>query len=208
MILDVLTDFKQIAQIAHENAKNKGFWDDEFKHGKPRNNGEILSLIHAEIYELHEALLNPSQVSKKIAYSKNTQVIYEFEEELADILIRLADMVLSRHWTIWDYFAIESPFYHKTVQSLQDFEALSISSEQYDFVRANVICNFFHSCLGQVTEALREQHPPIHLICLAFSSMVRMMAYLETTYYFNINRAIGLKLEYNKHRPHMHNKQF
>ncbi|WP_353570855.1 hypothetical protein [Candidatus Albibeggiatoa sp. nov. BB20] len=210
MDLNILKEFQYIAKMAHENAKNKGFWDGEIKQGIRRNDGEMLSLIHAEIHELYEALLDSERLSTKIYNSKQCQDIYEYEEELADIIIRLADMVLSHHWPIWDYFEFgtENLFYNKTLEQLHNLEDVPISSHQRDFLRANIICNFFHSCLGQITEALREPQQAIELICIKFASMVRMIAYLETQYGFRVNQAIGLKLEYNKQRPYMHNKQF
>ncbi|MCV6637421.1 hypothetical protein [Candidatus Albibeggiatoa sp. nov. NOAA] len=200
MDLDVIKDFKTIAQMAHDNAIAKGFWDDEIKHDKRRNDGEMISLIHSEVYELYEALLCPNRLSRKLA----EQHIYEFEEEVADIVIRLSDMVLRRGWDISNEFETENLFYHQVIQQLANLENLP----HYHMLRANLICNFFHTCLGQVTEALREPQPPVDAICQAFASMVQMVAYLEITYDFNINHAIALKLKYNTARPHMHGKQF
>ena len=62
----------ELVKLAHNNAKDKGFWDN------PRETGTLLALIHSEASEALEADRNGDRDN--------------FEEELADILIRVADL--------------------------------------------------------------------------------------------------------------------
>lgn len=89
----------QLAKEIHQNAKNKGFFDNE------KNIGEMLCLIHSEISEALEA-------DRKGLYCDGTQIALDnmlkeidffndtfeslikntFEDELADIMIRVMDL--------------------------------------------------------------------------------------------------------------------
>lgn len=88
----------KLAKEIHQNAKDKGFFDNQ------RNLGEILCLIHSEVSEALEADRNSNYCNKNInsifeiednlefqqkfeASIKNT-----FEDELADIVIRVLDL--------------------------------------------------------------------------------------------------------------------
>lgn len=62
----------QLIKDAHENAVNKGFWEEK------REFGTLIALIHSELSEALEA------------DRKNDQE--NLAEELADVLIRLADL--------------------------------------------------------------------------------------------------------------------
>ena len=75
-------EFNTILVLAHQNAVNKGFW-------RNRNIDDIhsclaeMALIHSEVSEATEAL------------RKNDQ--QNFEEELADICIRVCDSAAARN---------------------------------------------------------------------------------------------------------------
>lgn len=60
----------ELVQKAHENAKNKGFWDEP-----RRETGTLIALIHSEVTEALDA-----------------ETCAEFCEELADICIRVFDL--------------------------------------------------------------------------------------------------------------------
>ena len=65
-----------LQKIAHQDAKEKGFWD------KERNDGELIALMHSELSEALEGLRADS--------------ISNVAEELADCMIRIADFAEAR----------------------------------------------------------------------------------------------------------------
>ena len=71
-------DLKQWMEAVHETAKQNGWWDGE------RPVPELLCLVHSEVSEALEA------------YRKQDEV--NFNEELADIVIRVFD--LAQHFNI------------------------------------------------------------------------------------------------------------
>lgn len=82
----------------HQNAKSKGFYDE------PKNTGEMLALIHSEVSEALEADRKDSYCTANLnvlggwVHDDDFQVEYKakakgtFEEEMADIVIRVFDM--------------------------------------------------------------------------------------------------------------------
>jgi NTP pyrophosphatase (non-canonical NTP hydrolase) len=86
------------AKIIHENARNKGFFD------TPKNIGEMLCLIHSEVSEALEAdrkdryttasirAVNGWHDDKYFCESFVTNVKDNFEDELADVMIRVMDL--------------------------------------------------------------------------------------------------------------------
>lgn len=95
-------DIKEISKQIHDNARAKGFWDNE------RNMGEMLMLIVSEVAEAMEADRKSLFFEGDIRAVKNTeshsdfQVEFQhhvkgtFEDELADICIRVFDLAHSR----------------------------------------------------------------------------------------------------------------
>lgn len=67
------TTVKDFINICHKVAKEKGWWD------TPRNDGELVALMHSELSEALEAMRHLSQEGNNVA------------EELADCCIRIFD---------------------------------------------------------------------------------------------------------------------
>lgn len=91
----------QLVREAHENAVEKGWWDED------RSFGEIIALIHSEASEALEDYRNgrkPTEVwyERKVDWSnttwiENAQITPEWKpcgipSELADVVIRIFDM--------------------------------------------------------------------------------------------------------------------
>jgi NTP pyrophosphatase (non-canonical NTP hydrolase) len=96
----------ELSKQIHENAKSKGFFDDE------KNIGEMLCLIHSEVSEALEAdrknhyakkswnlennidLDNLDSTSDKQYFKQEFEVAVKnsFEDELADVVIRVLDL--------------------------------------------------------------------------------------------------------------------
>ena len=94
----------ELAKQIHENSRAKGFYDE------PKNTGEMLCLIHSEVSEALEAdrkdnysdnhyiqemeaegyTWKDSETSFKSAFEKSVK--NTFEDELADIMIRVMDL--------------------------------------------------------------------------------------------------------------------
>lgn len=85
---EFITAWNYKAHQAHQNAKNKGFWEND------RNDGEMIALIHSELSEALEALRHGNPHDDKIPQFSGA------EAELADVLIRVMDMSHARGWRV------------------------------------------------------------------------------------------------------------
>lgn len=91
-------NIKDIQKAIHANAKEKGFFE------KPRNIGEMLCLVHSEVSEALEAdrtnsycmtnirAVNGWTGDKSFIQAYKNEVKGTFEEEMADIIIRVLDL--------------------------------------------------------------------------------------------------------------------
>ena len=79
--------FNVAAAIVYDNARAHGFWDLQVIGGQviPKNQGEMIALIHSELSEALEGLRHGNPMSEHIP--EFTSV----EEELADVVIRVLD---------------------------------------------------------------------------------------------------------------------
>lgn len=113
---------KELAKECHNTAKAKGFWD------KERNLGELLMLITSELGEALEAdrkdkyadlekLDKLRQEGRAVVSSFQETVKDTFEDELADVLIRLLDLVEAKGIDIERHITLKME-YNKTRERL------------------------------------------------------------------------------------------
>lgn len=87
---DFVEEMEKAKAVVHQVNRDKGFWDG------PRNDGEIVALIHAEASEVLEALREPDVPPGHL----DPNVFSAVEEELADIILRVLDFAGARHYKI------------------------------------------------------------------------------------------------------------
>lgn len=80
--------WNEMAKSVHQTAIDKGWWDD------PRNDGEMVALMHSELSEALEGLRAGNPPDDKVPEFSSA------EAELADVVIRIMDMSKARGWDV------------------------------------------------------------------------------------------------------------
>jgi len=184
---------KDYIEVAHQNAVDKGFWD------KPRNDGEIIALLHSELSECLEAMRSKEPDAKE-----------RIAEELADFCIRLFDYCGGRDIDLDSELRphLENDEAPLTFARLSKHAELKIGfgEEKVPFNDGTIIADL-HSLVSQYYEDINPMYkknkgePRIDLILMG----VILYAFSKE---IDLEKAIVEKVKRNQSRPRLHNKKF
>lgn len=178
-----LPTWTEYAETIHNDNVAKGFWPDNVM---DRNVGEALCLIHSEITEAYEGVLDPSMMDDKLTDYPAVWV------EIADAIIRVLDLGgahgVDFDSPIVDVAELETP-YGSGVDDLMDL----------------------HAAVDRVLEDHRkglksgEDGTPMYKLSLAHL-FGKLLAFMEK--YGIPTSVIDAKLDYNRSRPYKHGKKY
>lgn len=192
----------ELIEKAHGQAKEKGFWDQE------RNTGELLMLIVSECGEALEAHRKGKRADMKLfdiesekgplSVTNHNGFAYEvaikgsLEEELADIVIRIADLCGA---------------YPKLLEWL---DGKYLNAEAYDgpaesFNVGEQLLQVVYSVTGC---GIMDRSSDAYKVAENLESA--MLEVFQIADYMNIDlwRHISLKLAYNATRPRLHGQNY
>jgi hypothetical protein len=208
--------FHELVQEAHTTARNKGWHDGAPLFGAAHTYrcAALIALIHTEVDEAEEALLTCMEAEPLSEVIRGGSCP-EAAEELADILIRLADLYGYARWDAGDFDIFDTQWSQswlpgvvaRKVETVPDLgevvtETLNLGAASDPLTcLANDVssaCLTLHSLLAAMTQELRVTDPGPPTAIVAFIERIAVLRNLS------LEVAIRKKLEANKARPYRH----
>lgn len=179
MNTELFDNFYAMSVKAHATAKVKGFWLDE-----KRNLGEALGLVGTESAELLDACQNQTNIA----------------EEMADIIIRIADLNYGFGWKIERLFESQIKY---TLE--EDFSRLT----QRLAGDAIYTHSYINRCLNIATDSFRYSDPAKQEVGIkAIAELVVVLNAIAGIGGVDLYDAVWDKMQFNTTRPFKHGKEF
>ena len=168
---------------AHAIAKDHGWWDE------PRTFGDLIALVHSELSEALEAYREKHLWTdwRQLQTYPNGQP-RGVASELADVVIRVADMAEHYHWAL-DAAPIPEP------------------EEWMEFSPAKSFGDWIGLCHIHASDALiAAWMPPERFTSplVSLNLVVRTVQRMAAHYGIDLDAAIEAKMAYNRSRPYRH----
>ena len=185
-------NINELVLKAHENAKNKGFWD------KPRREtGTLIALIHSEVAEALDA-----------------DSCANFCEELSDICIRIFDLCGGKEINLEAVIRLKDPNARKNFGLLEGIsvDASSFSSLEKSMMKFGVDLNDdkhaskVNRFLSYALESDRKKDSKGFALHLAMAFLYTLKWAAKKGY--SIEGNILAKMEKNSQRPRLHGKAY
>ena len=175
----------ELQKEAHAIAKEHGWWDEE------RTFGDLIALVHSELSEALEAYREYGDVKQHLDYRwapYGHPSLNGVAYELADVVIRVADMAEWYHW---------------------DLDAVSIPEpeEWMEFSPAKSFGDWIGLCHIHASDALvKAWMPPerFQTPSVSLNLVIRTVQRMAAHYGIDLDAAIEAKMEYNRTRSYRH----